>query len=104
MLPGGIFARLVIRFSAIDSAGTNRSSCGIVITPAAMASRGPLKAASLSVDRDLSRVGPMHAAENVHQSRFAGAILTDKRMHLARRHVEMDVVEPADETSRKSRL
>ena len=32
-----------VRFSATDRAGTSRSSCGMVMTPAAMASRGPLK-------------------------------------------------------------
>ena len=30
-----------VRFSAIDSAGTSRSSCGMATMPAAMASRGP---------------------------------------------------------------
>jgi hypothetical protein len=43
-------------------------------------------------DRDLSFVWPNHAAENANERRFAGAILADKRVDLARHHLETDAI------------
>ena len=44
-------------FSAIDSAGTRRSSCGMVTMPAAMASRGLAKCRSAPSTRIVPRSG-----------------------------------------------
>ncbi len=80
-------------FSAIDSAGTRRSSCGMVTMPAAIASCGTVKVALLSVDANRAAVGTMHAAEDADQRRLAGAVLADDGVDLAERHVEVDAVE-----------
>ena len=67
----------------------------MVAMPAAIASCGLANWQRLAVDRDLARVGPMHAAENADQRRFAGAVLADQRVDFARHHVEIDAVERA---------
>ena len=42
------------------------------------------EAARAAVDRDLAAIRPMHAAEDAHQRRLAGAVLADQRVDLAR--------------------
>ena len=46
----------------------------------------------LPVDEDLALVGGVQAVQHRHQRRFAGAVLTEQRMDLARHHVEVDPV------------
>ena len=38
----------------------------------------------------------MHAGDDLDQRRFAGAVLAEQRMDLARAHVEVDVLERSD--------
>src|SRR5271169_6994657 len=45
-----------------------------------------------AANRDLACIGPKHAAEDANERRFAGAILADKRMDLARHHLEGDAI------------
>src|SRR5688572_22587315 len=47
----------------------------------------------LSVDMDLAFVRLVHAAQYLHQRRFAGSILTRQRNDLAGRNVEVNTVE-----------
>ena len=49
-----------------------------------------------AIDPDGAVVLDVHAGEDLHQSRFAGAVLSDKRMHFARGEVEVDVLEHGD--------
>ena len=72
-------------FSAIDSAGTRRSSCGMVTMPPAMASRGLGEAPLRAVDPNRAAIRTPDAAQNADQRGFAGAILADDGMDLRRR-------------------
>ncbi len=55
-------------------------------------------------EADLALVGPVEAREDVRQRRLAGAVLTEQRVNLARRRLEVDVVvrdhprEPLDDS------
>ena len=49
----------------------------------------------LAINRDLALIGPVHAAQNPRQRRFAGAVLADQGVDLARHHVEIDTIERA---------
>ena len=80
-------------FSAIDSAGTRRSSCGMVTMPAAMASRGLAKCRAAPSTANRAAVGTPDAAENADQRGFAGAVLADDGMDFAGADVEVDAVE-----------
>ena len=84
-----------VKFSATESAGTSRSSCGMVAMPAAIASCGPLKWRAMPSTSTLALIGPVHAAEDADQCRFAGAVLAHQRVDFARQHVEIDVIERA---------
>src|SRR5215468_3198832 len=44
-------------------------------------------------NRDLPSIGPVHAAEDADQGRFARPILADERMNLARSDVKADAIE-----------
>ena len=46
----------------------------------------------LSVEPDLSPVGPVEPVEDVHQRRLAGSVLAEQRVDLAPAHVERDLV------------
>ena len=48
-----------------------------------------------AVNRDFTAVGAMHAAEDPHQRRLAGAVFADQRMNFARHRLEIDAVERA---------
>ena len=50
----------------------------------------------LAVDADLAGSGPVEAADQVEQRRFAGARRTDDRDHLAALDVEVDGIERHD--------
>ena len=80
-------------FSAIDSAGTRRSSCGMVTMPAAIASCGLAKVAAPAVDQDNAAVGTMHAAKDANERRLAGAVLADDGVDFADGDVEVDAGE-----------
>ena len=45
-----------------------------------------------TADCDAPVVRPNDAAQDAHQRRFAGAILTDKRVNPARHHLETDAI------------
>jgi hypothetical protein len=50
----------------------------------------------LAVDGDRARVGAVHAGEDLHQGRLAGAVLADDRVDLARGAGEVDAVQDGD--------
>jgi hypothetical protein len=45
-----------------------------------------------ALEQDLAFVGPVEAVEDVHERRFARAVLAEQRVHLAAVEVEIDVV------------
>ena len=47
----------------------------------------------LAVHKDAPRLGPVDAAEDLDQRRLAGAVLAHERVHLARRQVELHVIQ-----------
>ena len=47
----------------------------------------------LSVDQNLAGVGAVNAGENLHERRFAGAVLADHGQHFAALHVQRHAVE-----------
>ena len=49
------------------------------------------EAGRLPVERDRAGVGLIDARHDLDQRRFAGAVLAEQRMHLARPHVEADL-------------
>ena len=80
-------------FSATVSSGNSSSSWNTVAMPAACASCGPLKLDLAAVDPDRARVRPVDAGDDLDQRRLAGAVLAQKRMHLAGMDVEADIVQ-----------
>ena len=60
--------------------------------PASMASPGEWNDDLLAVDRDGALVRPLHAVEDLHQRRLAGAVLADDRVDRAASHGDVDVV------------
>ena len=56
--------------------------------------RGPRGAEldGTALDHDLALVRPVQAVEDVHQGRFACAVLSEQRVHLALAQVDADVV------------
>ena len=77
-------------------AGTRSSSWKIVAMPAACASRGLAKRTGVAVDRDGALVRRVHAREDVHQRRLAGAVLAEQRVDLAGLQVEIDAAQRLD--------
>src|SRR5258708_10555712 len=53
---------------------------------------GAAQAQSFAIDQNLSGVHRMEAVENLHQSAFAGAILAQERVNLARLDRQADIV------------
>ena len=60
--------------------------------PTSIASVGDLNTPLLAVDADLAVVGLLHAVEDLHQRRLAGAVLPDEGVDGARADGEVDVV------------
>ena len=60
--------------------------------PASIASRAEPNVDVFSLQEDLACVGVIQAVEDVHESRLAGAVLTEQRMHLASPNIQIDVV------------
>ena len=54
----------------------------------------------LAIHLHLAAVGAMHAAHDLDQGRFAGAVLAQQGMHFAGTHVERDVLQHADARER----
>ena len=48
-----------------------------------------------AVEQDLAAIGLMHAAEDLHERRLAGAVLADQRRDLARIQLEVRVAQRA---------
>ena len=61
-------------------------------TPALIASAGECSVTSVAVDLDRARVRRLHAVEDLHQRRLAGAVLADDRVDGAAPDVDVDVV------------
>ena len=61
-------------------------------TPAAIASAGECRVTWLPVDLDRAGVRRLHAVEDLHQRRLAGAVLPDDRVDGAAPDVDVDVV------------
>ena len=68
----------------------------MIATPAAWAWTGWWKLTGSPVDPDLAAVGRVHAGEDLHERRLAGAVLPHDRVDLARVAVEPDAVEHLD--------
>ena len=68
----------------------------MIATPARSASRTLAKRTGVAVDADLAVVVGVHAGEDLHQRRLAGAVLADQRVHLAGAKLEVDAVERGD--------
>ena len=82
--------------AATLSSGTRFSSWWMMATPARSASRTLAKrTGSPSIRISPSYVG-VHAGQDLHQRRLAGAVLAHQRVHLAGAEVEVDAVERGD--------
>ena len=87
-------------FSATLNCGTSASSWCTKLIPSACASRGPSRRTGRLLPQHFSRIRPHHAAHDVHQGRFAGAVLPHQRVHLAPSHVEGNRVQHPDPAER----
>ena len=63
-----------------------------MLIPRAMASVGPRMSTGWPSMQDLALVGHGEPVQDVHQGRFAGAVLAEQRVDLAGREVEIDRV------------
>ena len=64
--------------------------------PSRAASAGPCITTGTPSMANLAGVGPMDAAEDLHQRRLARAVLADEPDDLAGRHVEVHAIERDD--------
>ncbi len=83
-------------FSATVRSGNSSSSWCTTAMPFAAGGARRREGHACAVHPHLAAVGAMHAAHDLDQSRFAGAVLAQQRMHFAGAHVERDVLQHAD--------
>ena len=76
--------------AATLSSGTRFSSWWMIAIPAFSASRTLAKRTGAPAIADLAVVVGLHAGQDLHQRRLAGAVLAHQRVHLAAAEVEAD--------------